>query len=195
MTVILGCEHRGKVYLIGDRFSGSDEIADLSDEPKVYKLDVPTPGGDILEIGIGAAGAYRTDHLLKGKLKFPSLPKNPEEYDNWVRLKLSLTISDLFINDAALSTKKSEEQGAHTGGSEFLIGFAGKLYVFQEDMSMCRSSRGYNAVGAGTSMVITAWELAKDWPNIDIKKKLRKAIGAVGKCHPLVSEPYDIISV
>lgn len=187
MTLILGAEHGGKVYLIGDRYAGDDVLSDVCYSPKVFKIKIPHGKSDFLEMGIGFSGNFRIKTIIENYFISPKMSKrtNPEQWMNKVFFK---SFSDFLCSDAHL-------QGKVDMSSNLLIAFQGMLFVYQSDYSMLRMRNGFCAIGPADMCALCVFDVLKDDKNLKIEQKLLKTCQTVEKFASCVREPFDLIEI
>lgn len=192
MTLVIGWEHKEKVYLAGDRFVGDSHYYDISDRPKIWTVSTKLNGED-LNVTVGGAGSYRVDHVLQNKLTNSEFSTKHESIDDWVTKDFVLEISDAFKEDD-ISISKHEEGPTLLGCSEFLLVVKGRLYAFLSDLAIHKSGRSFQAVGAGSFAAMGAWQVVKKNKKSP-EKKMMQVMEAAAEVSPQVKPPFDIICV
>lgn len=188
MTLILGAEHNGKVYLAGDRFAGDDVLSDVCFDPKVWKMKVLCGKTNSLEIGFGFSGNFRAKQLIQHSFSIPKISKT-QDPDEWMNKTFFKSFSDFLSTDNHLQDSKSELQ------TNILIGFCGKLYIFQSDFSMLRMKKGFSAIGPVDLAALSVFSVLEEDKKLTIQQKMTKTIESVSKFTSVVRPPVDIIEI
>lgn len=191
MTLILGVESKGKVFLAGDRYAGDPGITDLCYYPKVFKVKIPFGKSDFIEMGIGYAGHFRSESMVKHFFNPPKLSKK-DDPEKWIQSVFFKVFSDFLASDSQMQTPKLDKTEL---SSEFLIAFQGMLFVFQSDYSMLRLKRGYSAIGAASPMILPAFSILLEEPKYTMEEKILKSFEAVERFSPEMKGPVDIIQI
>lgn len=150
MTVIVGLEHEGKVYVGGDSqvTSGNGGKYTLS-QRKVFRID------DFL---IGVAGNWRAGNLLE--LYLPPLLEIYKESSSdvdWPKLSvehrvfmLACQFRDILMDNGVVADSRG------CVDCEFIVGHKGELYTVNCDFAVMRMSCGYTAIGSGSQFAMGA---------------------------------------
>lgn len=170
MTVLVGLEHGGRVWLGSDSFSGTDTSRDLHPGPKWFRV-----GGAAV---VGFAGAYRPAEVLRHHVKVrpPRPGEDPHAY--------------LVTELVAAFRVQCRARGVSTRDAEFLVAFRGHLYRLQNDFSVVPTARGFDAIGAGEDYALGA--LAALTPTERPGRTIRRALTAAAHVCPQVSAPFYV---
>ena len=138
MTVIVGIEHRGRVWIGGDS-AGTDESGsqhNMLEPRKVFRV------GDVL---MGCAGSLRMAQVLAHGLKLPArdAPKSDESY---LAIDFIAAVRELLQTAGCLCRQESGQD--HLDGT-LLIAYRGKLYTVDSDCNVNRNRKHFDAVGCG----------------------------------------------
>lgn len=191
MTLILGVEHKGKVFLAGDRFAGDSEITDLCYYPKVFKIKIPHGKSDFIEMGIGYAGHFRSQSMIQNIFEPPKMQKKTDP-EKWIQSVFFKSFSDFLAADSQMQAPKLDKTEL---SSDFLIGFCGMLFVFQSDYSLLRLKRGFSAIGAASPMIMPIFSFLLDEGQYSMTEKIEKSFEAVERFSPQMKGPVDIIQI
>jgi ATP-dependent protease HslVU (ClpYQ) peptidase subunit len=181
MTCIIAKIHDKKVHMIADRM-GSDGFL-KENYPLVKKI---FKNGDFI---IGCTTSFRMIQILQ---------------HTWEAPKKSLDISDdkyiyKIITESIMAAFKAADFGhkkdAHYQGGNFLMGWKGRLFEVQDDMSILEY-QNFSSVGCGEYHAYAAMEtlnltgMLQDEP----EKFLATALKVAAHCTTGVSEDYDYIA-
>lgn len=142
MTVIVGLQHEGTVYMGGDALacSGSGDAITLATS-KVFRK------GDLL---LGTTGDFRAAQLLRYALALP-YHKHDEEITEYLVVELAAAVRDCF---AEHQYPRKKEDDPDLG---FLIGYKGRLFCMHPDWSVIELASGYYAIGSGDNAALGAF--------------------------------------
>lgn len=150
MTVIAGCAYDGQVHMAADSLSSSYMQANESAEAKLFR--VAFPGGVAL---VGCTTSWRFLQIMKYRLRPPVYRgTDPDEF------------MALGFSDAVRACMKKHGWKEGKKGGYALIGFAGNLYLLQDEFDITRPAYGYGAVGAGEDLALGA--MAAVWATADV---------------------------
>lgn len=182
MTVIIGLEHDGKVYLGGDSYCGDGDAVDLCDTPKVFKIG---------PFGIGICGSIKCEQLFADAVELNI--KNKKKFDRkWIQSTLTDIVRETMHSKGAFD---KNERHMMPDDSMFLIAYDGQLYIFESDFSLWRSKRGYASIGAGSPYARGAMEaLVKD-KSLTPEEKVLRSLEAAENLSSFVNGPHTIIAV
>lgn len=174
MTCVVGVEGPDGVVIGTDSFLGSEELRDLIDKPKwFYK------GATLL---IAYAGDLRPAQVAQHAPRFRRR-SGSETAENYLQTVVSENIRQVH---------RKHDLWKNSDWA-FLIGYVGKLYMMQNDYSVCRSSYGYSAIGAGQFFALGA--LAAQPPDWAAKTRAENALRAAARHSTNVSKPFYFASV
>jgi ATP-dependent protease HslVU (ClpYQ) peptidase subunit len=178
MTCIVGIEHSGRVYLAGDLQGTGWNNKVVHTQPKVFKKN---------GLVVGYTTSYRFGQLLEHGLPDPVIPKEEDEVYRW--------LISVFVRDI----KKTLKDADYEKGGTCLIGVRGQLWQMQDDFSVLRSVKGYDACGSGYEYALgslhTSVNTAFKNGNADeYVKALKHAIMAAGTFSPSVGCECTIVS-
>jgi hypothetical protein len=187
MTLIFGAEHKGKVYLVGDRFAGDEFLTDVCHSPKVFKIKIPYGKSDHLEMGVGFSGNFRIKTMIENSFIPPKMNKR-DKAEEWMNKVFFKSFSEFLFSDPHF-------QGKTEMGSNLLIAFQGMLFVYQSDYSMLRMKNGFCAIGPADMAALCVFDVLKDNKTLDIEEKLIKTFESIKKFASCVREPFDLIEI
>lgn len=172
MTVIIGIERAGAVWLAGDLEAAGDNISFPQKHPKVFVRQ---------GIVFGFSTSFRFGQLLQFTLKIPE-PVPSDGILEWLVMvlipELKVTLSNADYKDPF----------------DCLIGVSGELYILQPDFSVIRSAHGYAAIGSGAEFalgcVATHLKVAKFQAIDDI---MEMSIAACSEHCSGVSENFAVV--
>lgn len=177
MTVIVGIEEDGKVYLGADSIAVEGYAACSVTDPKVFMI------GDI---AIGFCGSFRVGQLLKYGLELPIHKKNVPDVQYLV-LDFVDAMRSLFRDKGVL--KRENDEDLFDG--KLLMGYRGKLYYVDEDFQVCHVDSGYNAVGLAFETALGSLFSTEGMPPED---RLKIALEASAKWNAGVREPFNYLT-
>lgn len=152
MTCIIGIEYKDKVYIGGDIQATGGNHKVVHTQPKVYKI------GDMI---IGYSGSYRFGQLLETGLSDPFIPAKGYSTYKWLVNVIVPEVVNILESGGYFGDEDSVDSPSISGGN-CLIGVTDELWELQDDFSLLRSVRGYNAVGSGHEYALAATEALKD---------------------------------
>lgn len=185
MTCIIGLEHEGRIYMGADSssISGWDRVETAI--PKIFTLRSQSEEDHwAVKFLLGCAGSPRAAQILRYHLKVkPPHTVNVVEY-----------LVTEFIEPARLALKdhgvaEVENAKEATGGSQFLLGYEGQLFLVDSDFQLTRFASGMAAVGVGANYALGAM-LALT--TRDPQKRILKALEITGKLCMGVCPPYQV---
>lgn len=135
MTCIVGLVDKGTVYMGGDSCASDYNTYINSAKGKVFRK------GEAL---IGVCGKSKVIDLLKYHM--PDLPDTNEDFEAYLRTTFMPNVHAV-IKKWAWNTDEQFE-------SEFLLGFKGRLYVFQSDFSILDTPAYGASVGSGCEVAM-----------------------------------------
>ncbi len=174
MTVLVGLESGGSVYLCADSaVSQDDDIITLTDS-KLFEVRARST-----VIMGGACGCARTGQLIKYGLKITSY-KNSSELDYLVN-DFAFAVRDLLKNHDLITSDGEME-------AQLLFGFRGNLYKMDEGFHIARVMDGYYALGSGGPYATGAMYAMRE-SKMDPEKKLGIAANAAVRFCSSVCRP------
>jgi ATP-dependent protease HslVU (ClpYQ) peptidase subunit len=142
MTVVLGVEFEGHVYIGADSITLNGWDKDIIANKKVFRV-----GNDLL---IGFAGHTRIHNIIE-HLFLPPLRKTETNFSYVVRVVDAIRV---LVKDSGALIGENGQDGLD--GSSFLIGYCGELYWvgYQFDVSHFRDGMG--GVGVASDFAVGA---------------------------------------
>lgn len=182
MTVIVGIESDGKVYMGGDSGSATIAMTNATSLSKVFRL------GNML---IGYTTSFRMGQVLEHNVILPVHKKDDSDIKYLVSWFIPC-IRECFANAGYLGKEMDESRDI---GGQFLLGYRGKLYTVYSDFQVNRGTEGYGAVGSGvyfaTGAMMTAISMGETRP----KSILKYGMKAAAYYNPFVRKPFVIKSI
>lgn len=178
MTVIVGLEHGGKVFLGGDIQGTGGNSKVVHTQPKVfYKKDLI----------FGYTTSYRFGQIVEHELADPVIPANDNEIYRWL---ITVLIPEI---------KATLKANGYEGGGNCLIGVRGQLWEMQNDFSILRSVLGFGAVGSGCEYAMGSLStqmslMTKPKTEQEAELAIERAIHAAGTFSPSVGTKAVVIS-
>lgn len=179
MTCIVGIEHKGEVYLGGDRAAtdgGLNRV--LIKEPKVFLKD---------GIGFGVCGLPKVMDALQHAIELPPNTKN--EGKGYLVSQVIPAIRE--------GLKRLECTEEHNGQQYYhgamLIGYRGHLYQMESNFQLVEAAHGFDATGSGGEAALGSLRSTKKMT--DPRKRLLEALAVSAEHNAGVAPPFDIIVV
>lgn len=177
MTCIVGLVDKGTIYMGGDSCASDRHTYFNSATGKVFKK------GEAL---IGMCGSHKAIDLLKYHL--PNLPDTDEDFESYLRTTFMPNVYNLMKKWVWNTDEEFE--------SEFLLGFKGKLYVFQNDFSILDTPSYGASVGSGCevamgSLVTTSKIRSR---RLTPKTRVMLALEAAEAVVTSVKGPFEILT-
>ena len=182
MTCIIGMEHGGKVYIGADSISLNGWAKDITADKKVFRK------GDLL---FGVAGSPRQKQILQYHVV--DMPHLPTVSDEEYLVRAVVEPARMAFRECGFTDM---DNGRETGAS-FLIGYRGKLYSVENSFQLCRSARGFYAMGAGDDFAMGALQALMDADDNMVQSQfpetlLMWALETAEKLSACVCGPYHI---
>lgn len=177
MTIIIGLEHGGKVYMGGDSGASDGYVSSVVSAPKVFK------NGPFL---IGFTTSFRMGQLLQyGDLEFSSLPDK-----NNVNRFLTNDFVDRLRQMWTDRGWMGEDEEKREKSGLFLLGFMGCLYRVDLDFQVGRNLQGYDAIGSADQVALGAMYGTRKTSKPDVR--IRAVLEACGHVNAHVRPPYYV---
>ena len=172
MTVIIGLQHAGRVYIAGDSAGVSGLSLTVRADSKVFRA-----GPYVM----GFTTSFRMGQLLRyGEPPVPS--------DDLDRFMVTTFVDHVrtTLRDGGWLTKSSEREE----GGTFLVGVGGELFAIYGDFQVERTADAYMAVGCGSNLALGSLHSTR---RQDPRRRLTAALNAAayhsaGVCGPYVIE-------
>lgn len=179
MTCIVGVEHKGNVYLGGDRAATDGGLnRTLIKEPKVFLKG---------EIGFGVCGLPKVMDALQHAIELPE--HTTGDAKGYLVSQVVPAIRD--------GLKKLECTEEHNGQQYFhgamLIGYRGRLFQLEANFQLVEAARGFDAVGSGGEAAMGALRANKK--TSDARKRVIEALEVSAEANAGVAPPFDIVVV
>lgn len=134
MTCIAAIIHDGSIYMGGDSAATSGNTQSERRDPKVFR------SGDFI---IGFAGSFRQGQLLAHSLIPPTQQNGQDAY--------AFMVTD-FVD--AVRACLVAGSCAREDGDEFMVGYAGRLFVVHSDYQVAEKLVPYDAIGSGAEVAL-----------------------------------------
>ena len=179
MTCIVGLQEDGCVWIGGDSAASRWTDIMIDKHSKVYKKN---------NMVFGGCGSGRMANLLQYRLSIPEqLPSQSEiEY-----------LNTAFIDAVRACWKQYEVAHVENGitrGSEFLIGYKGKLYGIYSNYDIIESIENYMACGCGGDYALGAM-CATGKTGLKPIERVKIALKAAALHSSGVAPPFTIVSI
>lgn len=155
MSVVVGVEYRGKVWMAADSLvsDADDIIFETSEPPKVYKWR---------DFVLGIVGSFRVGNVVPEFFEPPkqSAAEKPLSY------MLQKFVPELrrILEENYVSTdyKVVGDEFQKSEDWTIMAGFGGRIYIVDEDFSVSRAADGYAFIGSGGEIAGGALFVTKD---------------------------------
>lgn len=138
MTCIIAIvDGQHNVWLAGDSFCGDDNIRNMCNASKVYKVG---------PLGIGLCGYVRQELIIEQTIRQALEKDNVQVTHDWIKFELPNLISKNMHTNNAIINKDGQST---MGKSSYLIAFDGRLYYLDDDFGIWETSKKIAAIGAG----------------------------------------------
>lgn len=186
MTAILGLYEEGKLWLIGDSYTGSasHDCKDLCSSPKVYKH---------MDFIVGLCGSPKHELIFEEIFKKETKKKSFVASEDWIKFKLPKLIKAACLK-ARVIVKDTEGEEV-MGESSFLIGYQKKFYYLDSDFSIWATQKTTVGIGVAAPYALGALTALEENTKYSAEEKLRKAMTIAAELSHYVSKPYEIVSI
>ena len=175
MTCIVGLVDKGMVWMGGDSCGSDDWQWMETGATKVFKA------GDVL---CGVSGSFKIIDLLTYHL--PDLAKTAEDPDRFLRTTFMRNFFDI-------AHKFHWNEHEDPPDFDVLIGYAGKLYLFQDDFSIANIQTSGFAIGSGGLTARGSLHTTKDM-KMPPAKRIALALHAAEAVVHSVRGPFKILN-
>ena len=178
MTAIVGIIQDGEVWIGGDGVTAFGYYVMPSRQPKVFRV------GEAL---VGVSGSPRVGQLLRLAVETAPCPPDADPY-KWLCLDFSTALRTVVNEHGAMKT----EEGADDIKSHALIGIRGRLFYMDGLFAIYESSRGYEACGGGSEVVMGSLITSHHMVGVTPEQRIRWALEACFEVMPSIGPPYTI---
>lgn len=177
MTIIIGLEHKNKVYMGGDSALSDYWSVQRKAYPKVFHV------GPYL---IGTCGSPRMSQLLKHNLR-AAYTHELNEYSSDEEFMVSgfIEVIRKIFKDFGFSRVSDNRES----GGTFLVGYNGKLWAVYSDYQISRVSDGFQTIGSGYMVATGAMEALHE---LRPYKRIMRALEITGRYTTFVEPPYYV---
>lgn len=179
MTCIIGVVDQGNVYIGGDSCASDDNTSRPVRSPKIFTLE--SASGDTMLIGY--CESFRMGQILAHDIILPLHPKKQSNIQYLHRSVLP-NIRTALRDGGQLTIENNVESSG-----EFLIGYRGQLFLFQDDLSILEPTDQMTSIGCGTECALGAMEAAIHLP---AEERILLALTITAKHVPRVMPPFII---
>ena len=177
MTVIIGREDNGKVYMGGDSIASDGYCKLIVASPKVSKMG---------EFIIGYTTSFRMGQLLQYELVVRKQNEN-ETNEAYLVTVFVTAVRELF---AAHGYSKIDNN-RHEGGAA-LVGYRGELYTLESDYQISRWASSVATLGAGGQYALGAMAALR---NHKPEEAIMTSLQITGELCALVAPPDYVDSI
>lgn len=184
MTCVIGLERDNKVWIGSDSaMTGQWHSTGIVGEPKVFS------NGELL---MGFCGAFRFGQLLQYSLVVPD--RDPRKSDmEWLVNDYIDAVREMLTEKGFLH--KGDEKEDSIPGSDYLLGYKGKLYYVEENFQVIQIKNDYQATGAGSDLALGALYTLKHsgpWTEFDPATIITRGLDAACHHNASCAPPYAI---
>jgi len=184
MTCIAGYIKGKDVYIGGDSWFGDINSYSLTKSPKVRPYAISGLASPIL---IGVSGAFRPVTVLD-RMEFPPMIA---DHRKWAEGIFIDALRQALWANGYIGWVDGQEMFPEW--ANFLMGFAGELYVVESNLQVIQVAQPYVAIGAGewhAEGAFAAMEQLKQ--AISPKRRVEIALRAAATHSPYVAPPFTI---
>jgi ATP-dependent protease HslVU (ClpYQ) peptidase subunit len=183
MTVIVGVEHEGNVYLGGDSAAVSGWTLQRAADPKVFRH----ANGFLL----GYAGSFRLGQLLRSAFR-PPPPAVGEGADAYLAGPFMEALRAMAKEYGYKAATESPTGDRHSSDRwSLLLAFDQRLYGVHSDLQVTRMAEGYGAIGSGDDIALGALAVTS---GVNPRARIRRVLAAVDRHNIGVEPPFVIVS-
>lgn len=142
MTVIVGVEHRGQVWIGGDSASIAGETITARADEKVFR------NGPYL---LGFAGSFRVGQIIRYAFSPPG-----QVFDDDMQHLCVDFVDAMRVAQREKRALRRVDEETHESDSQFLLGYRGRLYAVDGDYQVERPAELYSAIGVGADFALGA---------------------------------------
>lgn len=177
MSVVVGVESVGGVWLASDAFIGGEDRDRIAS--KIWR----TAHG----IGVGSVGRHRTGQIA-GHYLTAIPPTSPADVERWA---VSVLVPELreLVDEHGLEGDDGDD-GPYT----LLVAVCGQLWHVLGDFTVYRSTHGYGAIGSGAAYAYGSLATTDDVYSAE--DRARRAVVAASRhcsqvCEPVFAQIFD----
>lgn len=181
MTCVAGLIAKKKLWI------GADSAGTVSDGSQILVAD-----GKVFQVGdmvIGCAGSFRMAQLLRYSLELPERDQG-QPIAEYMAREVANAIRKCLIRGGHINrmAEQQEMEGA------CLLGYEGRLFRLQSDLSVLESISGFDAVGSGADLAIGVLHYTHD-KRVLPRKRIEGALKASAFANSAVRPPFTIASL
>lgn len=178
MTVIIGLQHEGKVYIGADGLTTFGWEAFTDARAKVMK------SGSFL---IGMAGTVRFADLVFYGFDIPADTEG--KYDTRYMVRTFMPALHTLVKDNGMMGKYEDKDD--TAGW-MLIGVNGQLYAVDGLLALHLPKAGYTSIGSGSSYALGAMAALTDMPP---KERVERALTIAAQFCRACAPPFTVLDI
>ena len=183
MTAIVGIAKGGQVWLGADSCGATSYYRAAFTTPKLVELST-TSSSKLL---LGYTTSFRFGQILQYQVGMPhDIRKDAEEY--LIRDFIPAARKSLIDHGWMKKESEREQSGAA------LVGYRGRLFTFQSDLSLTEAQSGLDATGSGYEYALGAMSFAASLGR-KAEVILEAGLRAAATFTPGVMEPFTIRKV
>ena len=168
MTVIVGVEERGLVWLGADSCASNETTSQLLAESKIWRSGAYV---------VGVSGSSRAAEVIRYFAKLPAPPSRGVR--RHIVVEVVPIIQKAMRKTKAIKSAGDWDRGGPTGGEahggDILIAVGSHLFSVDQEFSVSRVRDGYNAIGSGADVANGALFATRGMP---AKKRIALALTA-----------------
>lgn len=176
MTCIAGIVENSTVWIGGDSAGVAGLSLMVRADEKVFRND---------GMLFGFTSSFRMGDILRYQLAVPV--RDPEEDPRAYMVRKFIPALRAALREQGWLSKDKEREA----GGTFLVGFAGRLFVVEEDLQVAESADGYTAVGCGYEIAKGVLFATQGQP---AESRLRTALLAAERHSAGVRGPFVVLS-
>lgn len=176
MTCIAGIVDQGIVWIGGDSAGVAGLSLMIRADEKVFRNDGMT---------FGFTTSFRMGDILRYQMLIPTRDANEDPRAYMVR-KFIPVLRTVLREQGWLKKNNDREEGG-----TFLVGFAGRLFIVEDDLQVGEASDGYTAIGCAHDVAKGAIYTSQGQP---AEVRIRTALLAAERHSAGVRGPFVILS-
>lgn len=174
MTLVVGIEHRGRVYMGADSGSFDGDYVSLSRHPKIFTRDCWI---------VGFAGSWRVGELAQYEMRWPKVREHTD-----VRATLVIDVAQA-LRDTLRNANCVEDDWS------LLVGANGELYEIDACYHVERVFGVHSAIGANSATLLALGNLDAQPRNRAPQARIERALKCAEFRCTLVRSPFRYLSL
>lgn len=181
MTLIIALRDRTRIYLAGERLGSSSQHRVKLRDPKVFQVGPAY---------IGGCGSFRMLQVLEFELHLPEYRFENETPRNYMVKQFIPVVRATFEKHGILRRADAEDDK----GGNFLVILGGEVFDVQEDFSVLRSDKPYEAIGSGEDFA-KASLMSTEGLGLEPRGRLKLAFDAAAEFSTGVGREFDVLEI